>query len=312
MLLWSKLKKCCKYVKDKNYRIIVNSYLGLYDRIPDEQYLKRLFKANLGYELDLKNPETFNEKLQWLKIHDRNPLYTTIVDKYAVKNYVEKIIGKQYIIPNLGVWNSFEEINFSELPDQFVLKCTHDSGGVVLCKNKEEFDISRARKIINKSLKKNYYLSGREWPYKHVKPRIIAEKYMSNHNGEELQDYKFFCFNGVVKCLYVSEQSHSDEQKLQFFDRDYNPIDCKRKDYNEYTTLPKKPVNYAEMIDIAEKLSREIPHVRVDLYEINHQVYFGEMTFFTGSGFIPFENKKWDNQLGKYLKISVQGRNINY
>ena len=176
---------------------------GFLNFLPDETILKIKFKDRIGKELNLKKPKTFNEKLQWLKLYDRNPAYTKLVDKYEVRKHIAKTIGQEYLIPLLGVWDTFEDINFSKLPNQFVLKCTHDSGGLIICTDKNRLDIDAARKKINKCLKRNYYYPGREWPYKNVKPRIICEKYMVDESGTELKDYKFMCFNGEVKCIFV-------------------------------------------------------------------------------------------------------------
>lgn len=241
------------------------------------------------------------EKLQWLKLYDRNEMYPIIVDKYSAKEYVASIIGSEYIIKTLGVWDTFDEISFHSLPNQFVLKCTHDSGGIIICKDKKYLDYDLARQKLENSLNHNYYYEGREWPYKMVKPRIIAEQYMANIDGSLLLDYKFFCFDGHVKFLYVSEASHTCDQKLQFYDREFNALECKRKDYNDFDILPCKPKTYDKMLEIAEKLSEDIPHVRVDLYEINGQIYFGEMTLYTCSGFIPFADERWDRIFGDYI-----------
>lgn len=279
---------------------------GILRILPDKIFLKISYRVITGNHLNLNNPQTFNEKLQWLKLYNRRPEYSMMVDKFEVKKWVSEQIGADYIIPTLGVWKHFDEIDFDCLPQQFVLKCTHDSGGVVICKNKKDFDFTTARNTIETSLRSNFFYRGREYPYKNVPPRIIAEKYIETQLGDTLRDYKFFCFNGIVKCLYVSESSHSEKQKCQFFDRDYVPMDCKRSDYNAYSTLPEKPEDFDEMIQKAEKLSSGIPHVRVDFYDINHHVYFGEMTFFTNSGFVPFEDVRWDQKLGAWIDIPMR------
>ena len=278
-------------------------YRGHLKWIPDKQALQLWYRSIFGKKLNLKDPKTFNEKLQWLKLYDRNNIYPTIVDKYTAKKYVSDIIGDEYLIKTLGVYDCFEEIDIEKLPNSFVIKCTHDSGGIVICTDKNKLDFTQAKNKIEKSLACNYYYEGREWPYKVIKPRVIVEEYMSNDDGKQLMDYKFFCFNGHVKCLYVSEGSHTKNQKLQFFDVTYSPMDCKRKDYLEYNKLPQKPLNFDLMINLAEKLSYGIPHVRVDLYEINNKVYFGEMTLYTCSGFIPFVDEKWDRIFGDYLDL---------
>lgn len=292
-----------KAICNSDDRFLLLSNLGFFKEINDEEYLKRMFECYMKKELNLANPQTFNEKLQWLKLYDRKPEYTTMVDKYAVKKYVADIIGEEYIIPTLGVWNHFDEIDFDKLPNQFVLKCTHDSGGIVICKDKNKLDLKSAKKKIEKCLKRNYYWSSREWPYKDVKPRIIAEPYMEDSKYGSLTDYKFFCFNGKMKCLYISIGSHTTKQKLQFFDRNFNILPIKRSDYLDFDKIPEKPFHLDDMIVLAEKLSRDIPHTRIDFYYIHNRIYFGEITFFTGSGFIPFTDKKWDYKLGSWLKL---------
>ena len=283
-----------------------NIKMFIIKNIPDRIYLKILYKIKIGKELNLNNPKTFNEKLQWLKLYDRNPKYTKMVDKYEAKKYVASIIGDKYIIPTLGIYDNFNQINFDELPEQFVIKCTHDSGGLVICKNKFELDIKFAKKKINNSLKKNYYYSGREWPYKNVKPRIIIEKYMEEKNYSQLNDYKFMCFNGKVKYSFVcSERDNKDDGlAVTFFDRNWQKMPFKRH-YRNSSKKIDKPKNYDLMIKLAEQLSKDILFVRVDFYEIDGKVYFGELTFYPGSGFEEFEPDCWDEKLGNLIDLSL-------
>ena len=292
-----------RLVYDSNYRWRFLSVYGKYNNLNDESFLKKAFRCYMGKELNLDNPQTFNEKLQWLKLYDRKPEYTTMVDKYAVKKYVADIIGEEYIIPTLGVWNPFDEIDFDKLPNHFVLKCTHDSGGIVICKDKNKLDLKSAKKKIEKCLKRNYYWSSREWPYKDVKPRIIAEPYMEDSKAHELIDYKFMCFNGKVKCSFTcSERFSKDGLKVTFFDKDWNVMPFERH-YPVSKDSPKKPINYDKMIQFSEQLSKGIPFVRVDFYEINGQLYFGELTFYPGGGFEEFTPEEWDYKLGDFLKL---------
>ena len=258
----------------------------------------------MGTKLNLKNPRTFNEKLQWLKLHDRKPFYTDMVDKYLAKEYVSKIIGNEYIIPTLGVWNHFDDIDFERLPNRFVLKCTHDSGGVVICKDKQAFDYKNAEKVLEYSLKQKFYLQTREWPYKNVKPRIIAEEYLEDNELKELRDYKFFCFDGQVKALFVASdrQNKAEETKFDFFDPSYNFLKIVNGHPNSEIP-PSKPKNFEKMIELAEKLSKDIPHVRCDFYEVNGKVYFGELTFYHWSGLVPFIPSEWDIVFGSWLKL---------
>lgn len=278
--------------------------IGFYNKMSDEKYIKKEFKLRMGYNLDLQNPQTFNEKLQWLKLNDRNPTYTKMVDKYEVKKYVASIIGEKYIIPTLGVYNDFDDIDFNKLPNQFVIKCTHDSGGLVICKDKSKLKITKVKRKINEFLERKYFYIHREWPYKNVKPRIIIEKYMCTKKQKELIDYKFFCFNGEPKLMYLSEGLENHETaRMSFYDMDFNLIDCKRKDYKQLDYTPKKPKTFEQMKEFASILSKDIPHVRVDWYEINGKLYFGELTFFTCSGFIPFETEEWNYKMGEMLEL---------
>ena len=290
---------------DREKRFLYTAKLfGYYPKMSDEKYLKMRWKSTFGKELNLDAPITFNEKLQWLKLYDRNPAYTNMVDKYEAKRIVSRIIGEEYIIPTIGVWNSFDAIDFSKLPNQFVLKCTHDSHGIVICKDKSKLDINKARSIINRSLKRNYFFAGREWPYKNVKPRIIAEQYMEDTETLELRDYKFFCFNGKVRALYIASDRQRDtkETKFDFYDDNYNHLPFTNGHPNSENPI-KKPINFDKMIELASALSHGIPHVRVDLYEVDGRVFFGELTFFHWSGFMPFSPEEWDYTFGNWLEL---------
>lgn len=269
-----------------------------------KRFIERSFKARMGYDLNLSEPRTYSEKLQWLKLYYHNPLYTTLVDKYAVKDYVANAIGSDYIIQTLGVWDKFDSIDFDSLPNQFVLKCTHDSGGLVICKDKSHFNLAQARRIINKCLRHNFYYAGFEWPYKNVKPRIIAEEYMEDSKTKELRDYKFFCFDGVVKFLFIAtdRQKEGEDVKFDFFDSDFNHLPF-RQGHENAPALPEKPSRFEDMKAIAETLSKGIPHVRVDLYEVDGRVYFGEYTFFHHGGWTQFDPPEWDYALGKELVL---------
>ncbi len=271
----------------------------------DTEYLSRMFKRKMGYDLDIDHPKTFNEKLQWLKLHDRNPVYTQMVDKYAVKEYIAKKIGEEYVIPTLGVYDTFDEIAIEKLPNQFVLKCTHDSGSIVICRDKKNFDMIKARDILQNRLKRNLYWMGREWPYKNVKPKIIAEMLMKDEAMEYLIDYKFYCFYGEPRFLYVSAglEDHATA-RISFYNLDLTEADFQRSDFKQFDQIPKIPTHYQEMIDVSRKLSKGIPFVRIDLYEINEQVYFSEFTFTPAAGWMPLESYEWDLALGELLDLS--------
>jgi len=255
--------------------------------VSDENFVKWTYYLTFRKKLDLNNPQTFNEKLQWLKLNDRHEEYTQMVDKYEAKKYVANLIGEEYIIPTLGVYDSFDEIDFDKLPNQFVLKCTHDSGGVAICKDKATFDIKAARKLLSRNLKRNKYWSSREYPYKTIKPRIIIEKYIEESAGG-LVDYKFFCFNGYADCVMLCIDRHLEDTKYYFFDNNWNllRINCRGKSAPKGFTVPKLD-NMDQMFSIAAQLSRGIKFVRVDLYNVNGRIYFGEMTFFPQSGLDP-------------------------
>lgn len=270
---------------------------------PDKIFLNLMFHSRMGYWINWKRPQTFNEKLQWLKVYYRRPEFTTMVDKYAVKHYISEKIGKKYVLPLIGVWEKPKDIDFDLLPNQFVLKTTHDSGSVVVCPDKTKLDKKAVCKKLIKSLKKNYYYEQREYPYKNVKPRIIAEQYMVDESGTELKDYKFFCFDGKCKMLFVAtERQTREEPFFNFFDRDFNPLPFKQG-HPVNPVVPKKPENFEEMIRIAEHLSIGFPHIRVDLYNINGKIYFGEFTFFHFSGNVPFEPAEWDHKIGEWLNL---------
>lgn len=296
------MKKIIEYVKHPSYILLGLDRMKLI-KLDDVFYLKIIYYQTFNKKLDLKNPKTFNEKLQWLKLYDRNPEYTKMVDKYEVKKYVAEKIGEEYIIPSIGIYNSFDEINFNELPDQFVIKCTHDSGGIVICKDKSNFSIEEARKKINKCMKNNYYRSWREWPYKNVKPRIIIEKYMEDDKTKELRDYKFFCFNGKVKC-YKIDLDRFVEHRANYYDDNNRLLKFGEKvcppDFNRNVEIPK---TIEKMKELARQLSQDIPFVRVDFYDVDGKIYFGEITFFPGAGFGKFIPEEYDKVLGDLITL---------
>ena len=300
-----KIIKCeKKYIVDEAYRFDVNSYFGFYNNISDKNYIEKEFYYRLGKVLDLENPQTFNEKLQWLKLYDRKPEYTKMVDKYQAKKYVAEKIGEEYIIPTLGIWNRAEDIEWEKLPDKFVLKATHDSGGLVICRDKNTLDKKATIDKLNKSLKTDYYLLHREWPYKDVPRKIIAEKFMTDKENDDLKDYKFYCFNGEPQFLYLSEgmENHATA-KISFVNLDWTFADFGRTDYSPFLELPPKPLNLEKMIEISRKLSDGIKFLRVDLYEINEKIYFGELTFCPCAGMMSFLPASADLEVGKKLQI---------
>lgn len=274
----------------------------------DSIYLKLLYRYKLGKKLDLKKPQTYNEKIQWMKVHYRNPLYTQLADKYGVREYISKKIGEEYLIPLIGVYDKFDDIDFDTLPDQFVIKCTHDSGGLVICRDKKQLDIKKAKAKIERCLKRDYFLNSREWVYSDIKPRIVIEKYMVDESGYELKDYKFFCFNGNAEVMFMAtDRSGEEETKFDFFDMDFNHLDLRNGHPNSTRKL-EKPERFEEMAALAEKISEGLPHARVDLYNINGKLYFGEVTFFHWSGLKPFEPEKWDKIFGDWFMLPEKNR----
>jgi len=273
--------------------------------LPDSLYIQLYYFIRFKRICNLKNPKTYNEKLQWLKLYDRNSDYINMVDKYEVKEYVSKIIGDEYIIPTLGVWDNFDEIDFDKLPNQFVLKCTHDSEGLVIVKDKKQFNINSAREKINSALKYNFYYIGREWPYKNIKPRIIAEEYMEDSVYGELRDYKFFCFDGEPKAMFIATDRNEGATKFDYYDLDFNHLDIKQYYPNSINKIS-KPLQFEKMVELSKILSSNIPHVRVDFYEVNGKLYFGEMTFYHFSGFMPFQPQKWDDKFGEWIKLNIK------
>lgn len=271
--------------------------------IPDKLYLKLRYYAYFEKKLNLENPTTFNEKNQWLKLYDRNPIYTQMVDKSDVRQYLAAIIGEEYLIPLIGVWDKFDDIDFSQLPDKFVLKCTHDSGGVVVVKDKDNLDIESVRKIIKRSLKRNFYYYSREWPYKDVKPRIICEKYLVDESGYELKDYKVACFNGKAKFFYVCLNRTPKSCNIDMYDMNWNPMPFYQVLHPNSGTFVSKPRNFDKMVEIAEKLAKNLPYLRVDFYEPNGELFMGELTFFHGSGFEPYIPESYDYLMGSWLKL---------
>ena len=281
----------------------VGSYI-----LPDKLYLKLSYRLKMGKKLNLKNPKTFNEKLQWLKLYNRKPEYTTMVDKYAVKQYVAERIGSEYIIPTLGIWNRVEDIDFDTLPNCFVLKTTHDGGGggIVICTDKTKFDKAKAITRLNNSFfKHDIYKELKEWPYKNVPRRIIAEQYLENKNLKELRDYKFFCFNGQCKCFKV-DFDRFIEHRANYYDSNGNLLK-----FGENVCPPlfeKKievPKNINTMISLANKLSEDIPFLRVDFYDVDGKIYFGELTFFPASGMGTFTSEEWDLALGEWIHLPL-------
>ncbi len=294
------------YIKHP-YSFLDSLVLHFCQWLPDSEYIKLRYRCQMGNRLNLIRPKTFNEKLQWLKLHDHNPKYTKMVDKVLVKEYVSSIVGAEYIVPLLGVWDRPENIDWTSLPERFVLKTNHSGGntGVIICRDKSTFDKQKAVSKLNASLKQDIYHNLREWPYKQVKKCVFAEAYIeSAPDKKDLPDYKFFCFDGVVKALFVAteRQNPNEDVKFDFFDENYNHLTVKQGHENAIVP-PSKPKSFEEMKRIAEKLSKGIPHVRVDLYEANGRPLFGEFTFCHFAGMVPFQPAEWDVRFGEWLDL---------
>lgn len=300
------LSDMLRLVYDSDFRWSYLSRFGWYDDWDDESFLKKAFKCHMNRELNLEVPRTFNEKLQWLKLYDRKPEYTTMVDKYAVRKYIADTIGGEYLIPLLGVWDNPNDIDFDALPNQFVLKCNHNSGlGMCICKDKSKLDIEKVKNELRKGLKQDYYLTCREWPYKNVKRRIIAEKYMSDEGKEELSDYKVLCFNGEPKIIEVHKGRFNGQHTADNYDIFWDKTDIEQYDLPKTDEVMPKPAFLEEMLQLSKLLSKNLIHVRVDWYFTNDRLYFGELTFFDGSGYNQFCGNA-DEFLGSLIKLPIK------
>lgn len=272
--------------------------------IPDSLFVRLKFRKAFGRWPDLKNPRTFNEKLTWLKLHDHNPQYTRMVDKYEAKRYVAGIIGEEYVIPTYGVWDSAEEIDFDALPDKFVMKATHDSGRVIICRDKSKLDKEWARAEMKKSLKRNFYAVTREWPYKNVKPRIIAEKLLELPDDEEPADYKVHNFDGTPEVILVCRDRFAETGLTEdFFNTEWEHLDVRRPGHPNAPVMENRPAELDMMLRLSEKLSKDYPFMRTDFYTVGRRIYFGEITLYPASASVPFEPEIFDDILGNKLKI---------
>ncbi|MEJ6951736.1 ATP-grasp fold amidoligase family protein [Natronospora cellulosivora (SeqCode)] len=295
------IQKIIRAIKNPKLIILFLMEKKMFRIIPDSVFLKFKYRVKMGKRLNINNPINYNEKLQWLKLNYRIPNYSNLVDKYKVRDYIKKNIGNKYLIPLLGIYNNFEEIDFDSLPNQFVIKPTHTSGDIYICKDKSDIDLRKLKRKIDSWLNKNYFWVHREWPYKKIKPRIICEKYMFDDSGGGLKDYKFFCFNGEPKAMFVATNRGIDT-RFDFFDLNFNKYPVVQH-YKNATKKIEKPIGFETMIQLSKKLSSNMPHVRVDFYDINGDIYFGELTFYHFSGFEMFEPDTYDEIFGSWLKL---------
>lgn len=300
----SSLKKLLKYFADPLFRLNVNSRVGINHFMSDEDFIKKQYFLKTGRVLNLDNPTRFNEKLQWLKLYNRKPLFTIMVDKYAVKEYLEPIIGSKHIVPLLGVWNKFEDIDFNSLPDKFVIKTTHGCGGMYICREKSKFDVNAAAKDIRKALKRNYYYNCREWPYKDVKPRIIAEKYLQDGEMLNLNVYKIFNLSGKPTLIQSIQNDKTKYETIDYFDTEWNLLDLRQNYQNSKYPLP-RPETLEKMLELSAKCSAGFPFLRTDWYEVNKEVFFSEFTFFSDAGHEAFYPDEWDERLGALIDLSL-------
>lgn len=310
------LKAGKRFLVDRQYRRMIIAAKGIYNYLPDEKYLPKIYFANTGRKLDLQSPKTFNEKLQWIKLYDRQDKYVIMSDKYLVKDYVAKIIGSDHIVPTLGVWDDPNLINFEQLPNRFVLKCNHNSGlGMCICKDKDSLDIQKVRANLAKGLAQDYFKHDREWTYKKIPRKILAEKYMEDSNVTEilpgikadgLIDYKFYCFNGDPRFLYVGFANIIDGSKhdlLTYLTLDWKLAPFSRSDHEALPIIPNRPTCFDEMVEYSKALSVGIPFVRVDFFVIDNHIYFSEFTFTPGGGYGIFSPEEWERKLGDWIKL---------
>ncbi len=284
------------------FRLARNGWLNW---LPDETILKIMYKSRLHRKPDFVHPKTYNEKMQWLKLHDRKPIHTRMVDKIEAKGFIADVVGEQYTIPTLGVWDRAEDIDFDSLPDRFVLKCNHDSHSVIVCKDKSALDRKQTVFFLSKHLKQNGYWFGREWPYKNVRPRILAEEYLEDETGE-LTDYKIHCYNGNPKIIQVITDRFSPDGMINnHYTLDWEQLDMVRGHFTSIKKAVPKPPEMDEMLQLAEQLAKDTYFLRTDFYIVNHRIYCGELTFFPASGFNPFTPDKWDTILGEWIRLPI-------
>lgn len=300
----SKIKSAIRlFVSNRNNIIKTLGRNNMLNWMSDESYIKLAYKNTFGKKLDLNNPISFNEKLQWLKLYDRKREYITYVDKFAVREYIEKTIGKDYLIPLIGVYESVDVIPWGELPNSFVLKCTHGSGCNIICKDKNHLNIQEAKNKLNRWMKTNYFWNCREWPYKNVKPRIVCEEFITDKETTP-DDYKVLCFNGKAKLIMVHIDRYGDH-KLDNYDRHWNKTTL-AKDGPMSDSVYKKPKQFDNMIRLSEILASNMSHARIDWFIVRDKLLFGEITLYEAGGFDHFDNKQDDDTLGSWIDLPIE------
>jgi len=297
-----KIALLVKCIKEPEWIVYYINRAGYGMFFSDKFFSKAMYKLFFKKRLSLTSPKTFNEKMQWLKLYDRNPIYTKMVDKYGSKQYVADAIGEKYVIPTIGVWDSADDIDFDSLPEQFVLKCTHDSGSILICKAKKEIDIKKTKAFFESRLKRNYYKLWREWPYKNVVPRIIAEPFLKDGDNEFLPVYKIMCFEGEPQIIQTIQNDKQPNESIDYFDVNWNLLDMKQNYPNSKVPFS-KPACLQEMIQLARTLAEKTHFLRVDFYSVNDEVKFSEFTFYSDAGITKFTPFEWDNILGGMINI---------
>lgn len=299
------IKKIEKFLTDSQARFTYMNSLGLYKSMSDQKFLEQAFKINMGQELNLNNPQSFNEKIQWLKLYNRQPEYTILVDKYKVRQYIADSLGEEYLIPLLGVWDDPDKIDFALLPNRFVLKCNHNSGlGMCICKDKSKLDIAKVKKNLRRGMQQDYYQIWREWPYKNVPRKIICEKYLTDESQSELKDYKIHNFNGSPKLILVCSNRFSKSGLCEdFYDVNWNRLDLKRPNCRTTDSILPRPDQLEKMLELSKKIAKGHPFVRTDFYQVNGKIYFGEVTLYPASGLSKYSPVEWDKKLGDWITL---------
>lgn len=302
-----RIKILIKYILNRNIRFKVNNEHGLYSKVPDDKILKKMFKIWVGYDLNLSKPITYQEKMQWLKLHDRKDLYTIMADKIKMKDFVSQKIGEKYVVPIIACWDSPKEIEVDKLPNQFVLKCNHNSGtGMYICKDKSSMRIGTIKKNLEKGMKEDYFTYAREWPYKNIERKVFAEKYLENNDGSEITEYKVLCFEGKAKLVELILNRFKGNATQDFYTPDWVKTEIYENDIPPSDNEFVRPENLSRIIELSEILAEGIHHLRVDWYEVNGKIYVGELTFFDGGGFSLFYPQKYNEIIGSWIQLESE------
>ncbi len=299
------IKKVCKYLINKQYRFYVNNTRKIYKYKNDKKFLKLFFLMAFNKKLNLENPITYQEKVQWLKLNDRKQIYTVMADKLQMKAYVSKIIGEQYVVPIIKVWNSVDDIDFSQLPKKYVLKCNHNSGrGMYICKDCNDINIAAIKRELKKGIKENYYIYYREWPYKNIERKVFAEEYLEKKDGSEIIEYKVLCFEGQAKLVKLIRNRFTEHPTQDFYTAHWEKTEIYESDIPKSEDIVPPPKKLEEIITLSEKIADNMHHLRVDWYDVDGRIYVGELTFFDGAGFSEFLPKKYNEIIGSWIKLN--------